>query len=91
LNQTSKGRGETLRPSKDKPKGQKRAQSVLKAWDTPQHPMASFIDRLGEGFVAATSTANTPQSQQKGRIEQNLSQWQLVTGKISKCHGSVIH
>ena len=42
--------------------------------------MASFIDRLGEGFVAATSTANTPHSQEKGRIEQNLSQGQLVTG-----------
>jgi len=91
LNQTSTGRSETLRPSKDEPKGQQSAHSVLKAWDTPQHPMASFIDRLGEGFVAATSTANTPQSQQKGRIEQNLSQWQLVTGNISKFYGSGIH
>ena len=53
--------------------------------------MASFIDLLGEGFVAATSTANTPQSQQKGRIEQNLSQWHMITENISKFHGSGIH
>ena len=91
LNQAFEGRGETLRPSKDEPKGQQSTHIVLKAWDTPQHPMASFIDRLGEGFVAATSTANTPQSQQKGHIEQNLSQWQLITGNISKFHGSGIH